>query len=235
MTCRDVMASHVSIRSFSAEPIPEEHVKEILWAAQRAPTAWGLQPFTIIMVEENDLRAKIAEAVGRQKHVEEAPLFLLFTIDYAKLVKAAELLGLKAGPVTLGHIAAALIDIGIASSWAALRAEELGYGVVYIAVYSACRRVAEILSLPKLMLPAVGLSIGRPAESPPLRPRQPLEAISVKPGSYDAEKAARMVVSGEYRDKFLLAARYTLTPGGYYERLAGELLKCARQQGFETA
>ena len=233
MTCRDVMASHVSVRRFQRTPIPEEHVEEILWAARRAPTAWGLQPFTVIVVRDEGLRARIAEAVGGQEHVREAPIFLLFAIDYAKLVEAAELLGLRAGRITLGHIAAALVDVGIASSWAMLRAEELGYGAVYIAAYYACRRLAEILSLPKLVIPAVGLSIGVPAERPSVRPRQPREAMVAEPGGYDPRRAAEAIASSGYREKFALAARYTLTPRGYYEKLAEEIIECMRMQGVE--
>lgn len=233
MTCRDVMASHVSVRRFRGDPVPDEHVEEILWAARRAPTAWGLQPFTVFVIRDERVRGEIAEAVGGQEHVREAPLFLLFAIDYAKLAEAARLAGLRVGRITIGHLAAALIDVGIASSWAMLRAEELGYGAVYIAVYAACRKVARLLSLPKLLLPAVGLAIGRPAENPRPRPRQPLESLAVEPGGYDAGAAARRMLEGEYRAKFVTAARYTLTPGGYYEKFAKELVECVKMQGFE--
>ncbi len=232
MTCRRVMERHASIRRFSPDPIPEEHVREILWAASRAPTAWGLQPFSVAVVRDAARRRAIAEAVGGQRWVEEAPLFLAFLVDYAKLLEAARGLGLEAGEVTLGHLAAALIDVGIASSWALLRAEELGYGAVYIALYSACRRVAEILGAGPLQLPVVGLAVGKPAESPGPRPRQPLEALAADETPPEPRRAAEAILTSPYRAKLEAAAPYTLTPRSYYARVAEELEACARGRGF---
>ncbi|AEM39833.1 nitroreductase [Pyrolobus fumarii 1A] len=231
-SCRDVIARHVSIRRFKPDPIPEDDLREILWAAQRAPSAWGLQPFSVVVVRDEGTRARLAEAVGGQRYVAEAPVFLAFVADYGKLLEAMRMAGLEPGEVTLGHLVISLVDIGIASAWATIRAEELGYGTVYIALYSSCRRVAEVLSLPPRTLPVVGLAIGKPAEQPATRPRQPLEALAWMDTAPDAKRAAELIIGSEFNQKFSRAARLTLAPGAYYEKVGAEIMECAKRLGW---
>lgn len=103
----------------------DEHLKAILEleATRRAPSAWGLQPFTIIVVKDKDIKEKIAEAVGGQEHVVRAPVFLVFVVDYAKLLEAARRTGHDVSDPRLGYFTIALVYIGIASAWASLVGE----------------------------------------------------------------------------------------------------------------
>ncbi len=234
-SCRDVIAGHVSVRRFRGDPVPEEHVEEILWAARRAPSAWGLQPVSVVVVRDAEKRRAIAEAVGGQRHVEEAPLFLAFLVDYAKLLEASRRMGVEPGEPGFGHLAIALVDVGIASAWAALRAEELGYGIVYIALYSACRRVSEILGLPRYTLPVVGLAVGRPGERPAPRPRQPPKAFAHTETYGSVTEAAETIAGDEaYASKIGRVLRLTLAPRAYYEEVGRELLECMAGQGFRV-
>ncbi len=230
MSCIDVISRHVSIRKYTKGSIPKEHVEAIVEAARRAPSSWGLQPLTVIVVEDTGLKEKIAEAVGGQEHVAQAPVFLVFAVDYAKLVEAVRLHGLEAGRVGFGHFAAALLDIGIASGWAALAAEQLGYGITFIAVYAAACKVADILGLPHNVLPVVGLTVGKPAEKPgKLSPRQPVDAFRIVNGYGDAKEMARIMLSDEnLKAKYERVLRIVLTPSGFYEKVGEELENCMR-------
>ncbi len=232
-SCRDIIERHVSIRRFKSDPVPEEHVEEIIWAARRAPSAWGLQPVSVVVVRDLVKRKAIAEAVGGQRHVEEAPLFLAFVADYAKLLEASRSMGVEPVEPSLGHLAIALVDVGIASAWAALRAEELGYGTVYIALYSACSRVSEILGLPRYALPVVGLAVGKPAEHPAPQPRQPPRVFAYVETYGDVREAAEVITRDQaYASKIRRVLRLTLAPSAYYEEVGRELARCAAQQGF---
>ncbi len=224
-------ARHKSVRAYSGGP-SEEDLNTIIEAARRAPSAWNLQPYTITVVRDKGKLSKLAEAVGGQRHVAEAPVFLVFSVDLAKVYRAAREAGFEPSEPSMAHLLAALIDVGIAVGWAGLAAEDLGYGVAFIAVYSNPCRVAEIIGAPEYTLPAVGLTIGRPAEDPPVSPRQPLDALTSVDGYPSTSKAAAGVAS-VYRDPRRFFGK-VVAKGGYFDYIKSTLLDCALKRGFRV-
>ncbi len=222
---------HASVRKYLSDPVPEEDVERILEASRRAPSGWNLQPYTVIAVRDKAKLRELADVVGGQEHVAQAPLLLVYVVDYAKVVEAAELLGLKLQP-SLVNLYEALIDVGIAAGWAALAAEELGYGVCFIALYSNPCPVAEILQLPRYTIPAVALTVGKPAESPQPRKRQPLETLSdsdiYSPAAVKAEALLKV-----YGSKAPTLFRHLFGPEGYYQVGNMLLRSCLEKQGFQ--
>jgi FMN reductase (NADPH) len=72
----------------------------------------------------------------------------------------------------------ASVDAAIAMQTAALAAESLGLGICYIgALRNDPRRIREIFSLPDLVYPVSGMTLGWPESPPMIRPRLPLKAI----------------------------------------------------------
>ncbi|MCZ7391663.1 nitroreductase family protein, partial [Klebsiella pneumoniae] len=47
-------------KRMNGQKVPAEKLENILEAIQLAPTSIGMQPFTVLVVEDADLRAKIA-------------------------------------------------------------------------------------------------------------------------------------------------------------------------------
>ncbi len=235
MACRDVAGRHASVRRFKKEDVDERDLNAILEAARRAPTSWNLQPLTVIVVRRPDLKSAIAEAIGGQEHVAKAPVLLVFSIDYSKVVAAAEGSGVKVAGIGLASLIEASIDVGLAAGWAGLVAEELGYGIVYVAVYSNPCRVAEILHLPKLTLPLVGLCIGRPAERVAPRPRQPMEVFASHDGYLQLPRGdvARLVAQ-PFGQKASRLYSHVLGAGGYHALVNEEMVRCARSRGFNV-
>lgn len=227
----DVIARHASVRDYTREKVSEEDLEKILWAARRAPTAWNLMPVTINVVRDDQLKASLAEAVGGQSHVANAPVFLVFSINYQKHMEAARIEGLEPSEPGLGHVMAGLVDAGIMSGWAALAAESLGYGITFIAVYSNPCRIAEILGHPKYVLPAVGLTIGRPAEHPEPRPRQPAEAVIAR-DAQALEGRGASVLEAYQPGRRTRLFKYVFTEGGYLDRVSERLIECLKKQGF---
>ena len=232
-SCLETISRHVSIRRFGDEPVPQEDLERILEAARRAPSSWNLQPVTVIAVTDERLRRSVAEITGGQEHVAEAPVFLVFSVDYHKLLEASRRAGVDAAQPGLGHFVVAAIDVGIASGWAALAAEELGYGIVFVALYADPCRVADLLGLPRYVVPLVGLAVGRPAESPEPRPRQPLEAFAAE-NQYPSLINLGDRVRGVYRGGGAKLFRYVLGPNGYYENVTKALVECLEKQGFRA-
>lgn len=230
-SCIDVISKHASIRRYTDEPVLEEHLKAILEATRRAPSAWGLQPYTVIVVKDRGVKEKIARVLGGQEHIVEAPVFLVFTVDYAKLLENARRVGYQVSDPKLGHFIIASIDVGIASAWASLVAEQLGYGVTFIAIYADACRVADILGTPRYVLPVVGLTIGKPAEHPEPRPRQPVEALvsTEKYGGIN-DKVEALLRDDKIANKYLDVFKLTLAPNGYYDEVSRNLWECLKQR-----
>jgi len=232
-SCLETISRHVSIRKFRDEPVPREDLERILEAARRAPSSWNLQPVTVIAVTDKGLRRSLAEITGGQEHVAEAPVFLVFSADYHKLLEASRRAGVSVAQPGLGHFVVAAIDVGIASGWAALAAEELGYGIVFVALYADPCRVADLLGLPLHVVPLVGLAVGRPAESPEPRPRQPSEVFAAEnqyPSPIDLGDKVRSIYRGGGARLF----RYVLGPNGYYDHVAKALIECLEKRGFRA-
>ena len=234
MGCLETMSKHVSIREYLDQPVPQGDLEKIVEAARRAPSAWGLQPYTIIAVTDKDEKKTIAEAVGGQEHVAKAPLLLVFAVDYAKLQALAEKLGRRVSEPKFGHLAIGLVDVGIAAAWAALAAEELGYGITFIALYSNPCRVAEILSLPENTLPAIALTIGKPAAKPGPQPRQPVKALLDKEKYTSPQAKAEAILEDKpILEKYVKLLGITLGPGKYYDTVDKELKECIEKK-FKT-
>jgi len=230
----ELAENHRSIRSFQKEPVPESDLELIVEAARRAPTAWNLMPISIIAVTDEELRKKIADAVGNQEHVAKAPLNLVFSVDYAKLREAYRQARSTELKPKLSHFLPALIDLGIMSGWAALAAESLGYGVCFVALYINPCAVSEILDLPKHVVPMVDILIGKPAEAPHKRPRHPMKAI-LSVNSYDPEPMVRGKDILPVYEAWLSTFLEVIGPNGYMDEALRRTFDCLKIKGFDTS
>ena len=228
--CIATIESHASVRRYTGEAIPEDDLEAVLRAAQRAPTGWNMQPVTVVAVTDRGLLAQLADIVGGQEHVAQAAAFLVFTVDYAKIVAAAEREGVRAKP-GLANLYEALIDAGIMAGWAMLAAESLGYGGVLVALYENPCPIVELLGLPRYAVPAVGLALGKPAEKPRPRPRQRLEALAPRNHYGGVDDKAEAVIEA-YNGKARKLFAYIFGPEGYYDTASERLRFCLEKQGF---
>jgi len=232
-SCLDTMERHASVRRFKPGSLNEDALRAVLRAAQRAPTGWNLQPVTVVVVRDKGLLRQLADIVGGQEYVAEADAFLVYVVDYAKIVEAARREGIQARP-GLANLYEALIDAGIMAGWSLLAAESLGLGGVFIALYENPCPVVELLELPRYTAPVVGLALGIPGEKPAPRPRQRLEALAPRDryGSVE-EKASAVLEAYNGRARRLFA--HIFGPDGYYGRASERLRFCLEKQGLLEA
>ena len=59
-------------------PVPQEKVEAIIEAVRMAPTSSGLQPFELLVITNNELRSKIAEAANGQAQITDGSHLLVF-------------------------------------------------------------------------------------------------------------------------------------------------------------
>jgi nitroreductase len=169
------LLAHRSVRAYRPDPIPPRTVETLVAAAQSAPSSSNLQTWSVVVVEDQARKARLAEFAGGQKHIVEAPLFLVWLADLSR----AERLAVRSerpdeGLHFLETFLVAVIDAALAAQNAVVAAESLGLGSVYIgAIRNKPRAVAEELGLPPNVAAAFGLCIGYPDAARPaqVKPR----------------------------------------------------------------
>lgn len=72
-------------KRMNGQKVPAEKIENILDAIQLAPTSMGMQPFTILVIEDPKLKAKIAPAIYNQPQITEGSHVLVFAAwkDYS--------------------------------------------------------------------------------------------------------------------------------------------------------
>lgn len=246
----ELMSEHGSVRKYRPDPVPPEVVRKVVYAAQRASTSSNLQMWTAIAVTDTERRAQLAEICGSQAHIAQAPLFIAWCADLARLDRACELRGYTQVTEYVENFLVAAVDAAIAAQNAAVAAESLGLGICYIgAIRNRPLDVIELLRMPRLTFPITGMTIGWPAVEPTRRPRLDTDAV-LHWEQYDASREDElllaydqaMIATGIYR------GRQVPTPGapevmqdyGWLEHSArrvsqparAELREAIEKQGF---
>lgn len=173
-----LLLKHRSIRKFTIDPVSNEQTSAIIEAAQHAATSSNMQAYSIIGVTDAELKKELSVLAGNQAYIRDCPLFLVFCADLHRFEAAVQL---HAETVVSGNVEnflVASIDAALAAQNAAVAAESLGLGIVYIgAVRNKPKEVSELLKLPKLVYPVFGMCIGVPDQEPLPRPRLPKAAV----------------------------------------------------------
>jgi nitroreductase len=187
----DLMLNHRSVRGYKPDPLPEGALEAIIAAAQSAATSSNLQTWSVVHVTDHAAKAACAAMAGGQKHIEEAPCFLLFIADLARSNRIAGRAGLASvGNDTFEMFLVAAIDAALAAQNAVIAAESLGLSTVYIGgMRNKPEELAKLIGLPKGAAVVFGLCIGQAAEGKggAVKPRLPQEAV-LHHGRYELEK-----------------------------------------------
>jgi FMN reductase (NADPH)/FMN reductase [NAD(P)H] len=163
-----------STRAYDPAPLTGEEKAAILHAAMRAPTAGNMMLYSILEIEDQALKDRLAVTCDHQPFIARAPWVLLFVADFQKWMDlfaacgCDELPGAPAGATPgLGDLVMACNDAVIAAQNAVVAAESLGIGSCYIGdIMELGEEHAELLDLPRWTFPAAMLCLGRPKTRP---------------------------------------------------------------------
>jgi FMN reductase (NADPH)/FMN reductase [NAD(P)H] len=175
----DTINHRRSVRAYRDEPLSDEQVTAILQAAYRAPTAGNMMLYSIIRVQDQRLKDRLAVTCDDQPFIAIAPLVLLFLADYQRWMdyyahcgceERARELGRATRLPGEGDLLLACCDALIAAQTAVIAAESLGIGSCYIGdILENYETHREIFALPKYALPVALLCFGFPSGEPPAR------------------------------------------------------------------
>lgn len=173
------LKNHRSVRKYDPnKDVNKEQVKAIIESAMAAPNWVNGQQVSIIEVRDPEKKATMAKAAGEQKWIEEAPVFLIFCMDFYRAHLAAQKKEKELRVVMdINSIIIGSSDVGIALSSAVIAAESMGLGTVPIGgIRRNPQTFIELLQLPEYVFPITGLVVGYPREIPEQKPRLPLMA-----------------------------------------------------------
>ena len=151
MEFMDVVKKRRSIRKYTSERISDEKLANILEAALLAPSAANRQPWKFIVIREQELKKKIAEACSMQFWIEGASVIIVGCCI----------------PVAGVDESVLMRDVTIAMENLVLTAVSEGLGTCWVgATGNRARLLKPILGIPDDVGINALVCIGYPAESP---------------------------------------------------------------------
>ncbi len=168
-----VIANRRSVRNYANTPLTDDEKNAILSSALRAPTAGNMMLYSIIEIEEQSLKDRLAVTCDNQPFIARAPFLLLFAADYqrqfdtftmSKVDEKSRERGIDPRKPQEGDMLLACCDALIAAQTAVIAAESLGIGSCYIGdILEQYETHRELLDLPPYVIPLTLVCFGRPA------------------------------------------------------------------------
>ena len=195
MSVYDAISKRRSVRNYKPDAIPEDVLNKLLNAIRLAPSGGNQQPYKFIVVQDKEIKAKLAAACrwtpGAPKghaFIDEAPVAI---VACGSDKGAISRFYFKEGEVTLAPgqgVPAEIdrspgnyhnlmdIDVAIAVDHLILAATEEGLGTCWVAAINE-QEVKKVLSVPDDMRVLVVIPVGYTDSWPEPRPRKSLEEL----------------------------------------------------------
>lgn len=167
-----------TIRKYADRAVSEELLNRLLTEAARTQTMGNLQLYSVVVTRDAAMKERLAPAHFNQPMVKEAPVVLTICADFNRTSVWAR--NRKAEPGYdnfLSFINAATDALLYTQTLCNLMDEEgLGYCYLGTTVYMP-QMIIDTLQLPQLTMPVATLTVGWPAEEPPLSDRLPMASF----------------------------------------------------------
>lgn len=163
-----------SDRAYLSNPIEGDKLGRILEAGRLAPSACNAQPWKFIIVNELELKNKIADCtsskiLGMNHFTKQAPIHIVIVEEKANFTSnAGSLIKNKQFP---------LIDIGITAEHICLQAAAEGLGTCMLGWFDETK-VKKLLNIPKSKRVPLIITLGYPASETREKRRKDLDNIT---------------------------------------------------------
>ena len=169
-----VIANRKSIRAYQPGPLAPGQRDAIVGAALRAPTAGNQMLYSILEIEDQGLKDRLAVSCDEQPFIAKAPLVLVFLADYQRWFDffrhsgVEELCRRTGKPFRTpeeADLMLALSDALIAAQTAVIAAESMGVGSCYIGdIMENFELHRELLGLSEFTFPIAMVCFGLPTD-----------------------------------------------------------------------
>lgn len=201
LTTKEAIEKRRSIRKYKPDAIPYEHVEEILDAARLAPSGCNAQPWRFKIVDDPEIKTRLAQAAFDQSFIAAAPVVIVCCADVKGYLD-----GTVSGIQDLGKIGAVedrivsilrdkakvletvsidelgpriAANVAIAIEHMVLRAMDFGLGSCWIRLIDE-QKIKKLFGWNDTIHVVALLPLGYPAESPEPRRRLALKDILIE-------------------------------------------------------
>ncbi|OGS20627.1 MAG: hypothetical protein A2252_05280 [Elusimicrobia bacterium RIFOXYA2_FULL_39_19] len=163
-----------SARSYIDKPVEKEKINQCLEAARLAPSACNSQPWEFIVVDEPELKNRLADSIFSGTHstnsfAKKAPVLVFVVSDKGSFIS-------KVGAF-MRDTRFYLIDIGITAEHFVLQAAELGLGTCWLGWFNE-NAAKKILKIPKNKRLDIVISVGYTEKTAPEKNRKTFDKLA---------------------------------------------------------
>ncbi|MFW6352320.1 MAG: nitroreductase family protein [Bacteroidota bacterium] len=165
MNFLELVNTRQSVRKYTDKKVEKEKIEKCLEAARFAPSASNSQPWHFVVVDDPELKNKVAEhtydpLIAFNKFVSQAPVLIVLVLEKPKVItQIGAIIKKKKYP---------LIDIGIAAEHICLQAAELNLGTCMLGWFNQ-KPIQKLLGIPEKKDIGLILTMGYPPEEYRLR------------------------------------------------------------------
>lgn len=149
MSFIEIAKKRYSVRSYKNMPVEKEKILQVLEAGRAAPSACNLQPWHFVVITEEEMKNRVAEAYPRD-WFKSAPVIIAVCGDHSQSWKRRD---------GKDHCD---VDAAIAVDHMTLAAADLGLGTCWICAFDA-EKCHKALDLPGNQEVVVLFPLGYPA------------------------------------------------------------------------
>ncbi len=159
-----------SVRKYKNQSVEREKIEQMLESARLAPSGSNTQPWSFVIVESEETKARLAAADHNQKWMETAPVFIVCVADIrSRIGEEIEVKLDENSP--LPELKQIIRDTSIAIEHILLEAETQGLSTCWTAWFSQAD-VRPILNIPEDKYVCGIITVGYGDEAPSQRPRK---------------------------------------------------------------
>lgn len=154
MDAMEAILSRRSCRSYTADPVSDELLEQLLKAGMASPSACNQRPWHFVVVDDRETLDKISDIQAYSPMLKTAPMAIVICSDGGDAAMG--------GQYWPQDCAAATQNILIA-------ARAVGLGAVWLGIYPDDARIVglrDLLALPQNITPFCVIALGHPAKTP---------------------------------------------------------------------
>lgn len=175
----ETITNRRSVRHYLPTPVEAEKLQAVIEAYRSAPNSINGQQTSLVVIQDEQRKAKMMEWAWGQPYIGQAPVFFVMCLDYHRIDVAGAAQGIEVQPDSLDALVTGFFDGGLALQNMMIAAESLGLSTVTIgAIRGNIDEIRAELGLPQHVLPLVGLVMGYadPQTAVTPKPRLPQSA-----------------------------------------------------------
>ena len=184
-----------TIRKYSDKNIHYGKILEMLETASHASTTGNMQLYSVVITQDKEQKELLSPLHFNQPMIKGAPVVMTFCVDYNRFTKWCEYSDAVPGYDNFHSFISAALDTTIIAQQFCSVAESEGFGICYIGTttYNA-NGIIDLLNLPKLTVPLITITIGYPADIPPMSDRIDVSGFihNEKYSDYDKNKISEI-------------------------------------------